>query len=75
MALSLSDWDSLVGQHLQEIEYHASRCEDHAKRLFAVPDWETKAEDRLERTEELLTCALARIVAARVTMREKAHDN
>jgi hypothetical protein len=40
-----------------------------------MPTWETKAEDRLEDAECLLTAALARVVAARVTMRSKAHDN
>jgi hypothetical protein len=75
MALTLEQWDYQVGHHLKEIVSHVDSIASHAKALMALPTWETNAEDRLEQAEGLLTEALARVVAARVTMRSKARDN
>ena len=47
MALTLMEYDEQVGHHLHMIEAGAELCERHAKRLFEVPEFETRAADQL----------------------------
>ena len=71
MVLTLMEWDEQVGHHLEMIEAGAEICERHARQLFAVPEFETKAADELARATVTLARALARVVAARRHMEDK----
>jgi hypothetical protein len=71
MKLTLEEWDELVGRHLQMIEAGAEICESHARQLFAVPDWETRASDRLQVALNLLNKATTRLASAQREMRGK----
>ena len=72
MALTLMEYDEQVGHHLHMIEAGAELCERHAKRLFEVPEFETRAADQLASATATLARALARVVAARRKMVERA---
>lgn len=65
MALPLTDYDEKIGHHLQFIEAGAEMCERHVRQLFAIPDFETNAADKLAEAETILTAALARLIVAR----------
>lgn len=69
--LTLEQWDALIGRHLQLIEAGAEICENHAKQLFGLPDWETRSADKLLLVERLLNNALMRIAKARQEMDRK----
>jgi hypothetical protein len=69
--MTLEEWDDLVGRHLQMIEAGAEICESHARQLFAVPDWETRASEKLVLVEKLLGSALTRIARSRQEMERK----
>jgi hypothetical protein len=69
--LTLEQWDDLIGRHLQMIEAGAEICENHTKKLFGVPDWETRSADKLALVENLLSKALLRIAKARQDMQHK----
>jgi hypothetical protein len=71
--LTLEDWDASVGRHLQLIEAGAEICERHATALMGMPDWETRALERLQSAEKLLGRALVRLAKARQDMENKPH--
>ncbi|MBO0715923.1 MAG: hypothetical protein J2P55_01125 [Rhizobiales bacterium] len=73
MKLTLEEWDASVGRHLQLIEAGAEICERHAQQLMGMPDWETKALERLQSAEGLLNRALVRLARARQMMENKPH--
>lgn len=69
--LTLEEWDELIGRHLQMIEAGAEICERHAEQLFGVPEWETRALDRLNTAEKLLRNGLLRLSLAKQHMDRK----
>jgi hypothetical protein len=71
--LPLEEWDELIGRHLQLIEAGAEICENHAKQLFGVPEWETRAADQLDKAERLISSALLRLNKAKQEMKGKPH--
>jgi hypothetical protein len=71
LRLPLEEWDRLIGRHLHLIEAGAEICESHAKQLFGLPDFETRAMDKLLLVEKLLNNALVRIAKARQEMDRK----
>ena len=73
MSLTLEQWDTDVGYHLEMIEAFSQFIENHARDLLGLPEWETKAGDKLVIAETVLTLALERVTNARNKMREKPH--
>jgi hypothetical protein len=74
--LALEQWDESVGQHLRMIEAGAEICESHARQLLGMPDFETRAMDRLDHATimlEMIHDALVRLNKAKAHMREKQH--
>jgi hypothetical protein len=71
--LPSEEWDQLVGRHLQLIEAGAEIAETHARLLFGMPEWETRAMVRVLETERLLGKALTHLVQARQQMERKRH--
>lgn len=73
MSMTLEQWDVDVGYHLEMIEAFSQFIENHARDLLAVPDWPTKAADRLVAAETVLVLALERVQCAQRRMMEKPH--
>ena len=73
MILTLDQWDRDVGYHLEVIEAYSEFIENHARQLLGMPEWETKAGDRLAVAETVLMLALERVTNARKQMQGKPH--
>jgi hypothetical protein len=72
--LTLEEWDDRVGRHLRMIEAGAEICENHARQLLGMPDFELRVTDSMERAGVILGMivnALARLEQAKANMREK----
>lgn len=63
-SLTLEQWDRSVGHHLHLIEAGAEMTARHARQLLARPDWETLAQDEMQKTEKVLEGALGVVRAA-----------
>jgi hypothetical protein len=74
--LTLEEWDEKVGRHLRMIEAGAEICENHARQLIGLPDWEVRATDSIEHAALMLTMvtdALVKLGKAKERMRDKDH--
>jgi uncharacterized membrane protein YfbV (UPF0208 family) len=70
IAMTLEDWDQKVSPHLQFIEAGAAMAARHARQLVAKPDFDSLAEDELDKAFRVLAAALDQIITAR-----KAYKN
>lgn len=68
---TLEEWDADIGRHLSLIEAGAEICERHAQQLAGMPDWETKAMERVRQAERILSRALVRLARTRQMMENK----
>ena len=73
MPLSLEDWYAGVSKHLQSIEAGAEICEEHAKKLMGMPEWDTLATAHVNAAEVALIKLLGRIARVRKVLEEKEH--
>jgi hypothetical protein len=74
--LTLEEWDDRVGRHLRMIEAGSEICENHARQLLGLPDFETRAADSIEHAALMLTMvtdALVKLGKAKEHMRGKDH--
>jgi hypothetical protein len=69
--MTLADWDQTVGRSLQFIEAGAEMAARHARMLPFKPSFETKAQEELKKTKQVLQSALASIVAAEALYESK----
>ena len=71
--MDLKEYDNFVGGHLDAIEYYSAMCAYHTRCLRAVPDYETKALDRLKNLDVALRTALEIVEKAIRVYGEKPH--
>jgi hypothetical protein len=72
--LTLEEWDRDVAHHLRMIESGAQDCENHARQLLGMPDFELRVTESMDRAGwilGMLVNALAKLQRARVDMESK----
>lgn len=61
MPLTLEKYDSEVGFHLRMIRHHLAYVKFHSETMTHRPDFETQAEDDMEKCRDALAQALGTI--------------
>lgn len=69
--LPLDEYHEYVGRHLEMIEAGAEMTARHANQMMQKPSFLTKAECHLDRAEEVLEAALAKVREARSIYQHK----
>jgi hypothetical protein len=72
MKMTLDQWDAEIGPHLKGIDYACAKLEYHSNRLAFRPNFEAACEEQMDRAEECLLAALARLRITRTQYEEKA---
>ena len=72
--MSLEEYDHKIGHHLRMIRHHAMAMVVHAEMMARRPEFETLAEDELEKCDAVLALALGKVRYSLQTVREKPID-
>lgn len=79
--VSLEKWDKEVAPHLQSIKTNAGWIQYYVRGILRAchaiavrPEWETLAEDEINKTIQVLEEALSGLKRAQVIYRSKPHD-
>lgn len=74
MTMPLDQWCVEVDRHLDLIEAGAQMCARHARQLPVRPAFESKAEEQLQRCEQVLVRSLASVRLAQLLYAGKRED-